>query len=411
MARKTTRCACWTRQETAVALLPGTIAWRLSTLMFLQYAVPGALVPLLSLRLQELGFNSIEIGLTCATQSMAQLVGPLVMGQVADRWVPAERCLQVCAILSGTLLWILAGLTSWLSVFFVGLAFWLVMGPTITLGTSICFRHLVHPARQFGLVRMWGTVGWVVVNWFLTLWFGFQRHDLADIFRLGSILAFVLAGFALILPHTPPQRHAKTWLAPAAAVGLLRRPRFAVYCICTLGLSSTIPFSSQMTPLLLAAEGVDQKWLSSILTLGQSMEIGTLAALPFLLERLGLRATMFLGLLAQFLALSALTLGHPLGLVISALAFLGLCISCFVVAGQVFVNSQASSDIRASAQALLSCINASGLLLGNVLVGWIRGRVGGAFAPTFAVGLTILGCIAIGFWFGFHDRPSVEEMT
>ena len=44
-------------------------------LMFLQYAPAGALVPLFSLRLQELGFRPAQIGWACATQALAILVG------------------------------------------------------------------------------------------------------------------------------------------------------------------------------------------------------------------------------------------------------------------------------------------------------------------------------------------------
>jgi MFS family permease len=133
---------------------------RLSLLMFLQYAPQGAFVPLFSLRLQELGFTHVEIGWACATQALAALVAPLVAGQVADRWFPAQRCLAVCAVLAGLILWLLAGLTSWPAVFAASLAFWLVMGPVNTLGTALSFAHLVDPARDFGGVRLWGTIGW-----------------------------------------------------------------------------------------------------------------------------------------------------------------------------------------------------------------------------------------------------------
>src|SRR5258708_590287 len=108
--------------------------------MLLMYAAPGAMMPLLSLRLdQELGFSPLAIGMIYATQAMALLVAPLAVGQVADRFFPAERCLAVCALLGGGLLWLLAGLTSYASVLAVTLAFWLVMCPTLSLGIALSF--------------------------------------------------------------------------------------------------------------------------------------------------------------------------------------------------------------------------------------------------------------------------------
>src|SRR5436309_1120937 len=107
--------------------------------MFLQYAVQGAMWPLFTLRLQELGFTPLEMGWACASQSLAALVGPLVAGQVADRWVPAERCLGACSLVAGALLWVLAELTTPIPVFGLSLAFWLVMGPATMLGTAVSF--------------------------------------------------------------------------------------------------------------------------------------------------------------------------------------------------------------------------------------------------------------------------------
>src|SRR5262245_39452524 len=100
---------------------------RLSVLMFLQYAPAGAVIPLFSLHLQVLGFSPLEVGWACATQSLGTLLAPLVAGQIADRWWPAERLLALCALAAGTLLWLLAALHTAPTVFLVALAFWLVM--------------------------------------------------------------------------------------------------------------------------------------------------------------------------------------------------------------------------------------------------------------------------------------------
>src|SRR2546425_3639196 len=90
---------------------------RLALLMFLQYAVPGAWVPLFPLRLDELAFTPLEIAGVYTPFALASLVAPLLAGQVADRWVPAERCMTVCSILAAGLLWLLADLTTPLAVF------------------------------------------------------------------------------------------------------------------------------------------------------------------------------------------------------------------------------------------------------------------------------------------------------
>ena len=80
-------------------------------------------------------------------------------------------------------------------------------------------------------------------------------------------------------------------------------------------------------------------------------------------------------MLAWAVLLGMLTLGEPFWLVIGALPLNGLCICGFIVAGQVFVNSRARGTWAPSAQALLTWINGMGMLIGHLLVGWVRREV------------------------------------
>jgi predicted MFS family arabinose efflux permease len=392
--------------------------------MFLQYAAPGAVLPLFTTRLKELGFSPLQTGWTCATQALGALVAPLIVGQVADRWYPAERCLAVCAALGGVLLWTLAELQHPAAVFGACLGFWVVMVPALMLGTTLAFAHLPHPERDFGRVRMWGTVGWVLANLLLGYWFsdpawlgwvaavrpGRVQSEHADLFRLGGLLALALAAYALTLPHTPPARRIdarfSTRFAPLAALHLLRHRAFAVYAVCTLGVCVTLGFTTQTIPLFLKAAGIPFQWISPTLTLSQSMEIVSLALLPMLLLRLGVRGTMLLGLVSWVVALGVLTVGEPLWLVVSSLSLNGLCICCFLVSGQVFVNSRARGDIRASAQALVTFTTGLGMLIGYVLAGWVREEAHGEFPPTFGVAAAIALTLAGIFFVLFRDDGS-----
>jgi hypothetical protein len=390
-----------------VPLKPPSLKFRLSLLMFLQYAVPGAWLPVLSVRLQEMGFTPVAIGLVCACSALAALAAPLIAGQVADRWVSSERCIGGCSLLAGLLLWLLPELEQPFAVFCCCLAFWMVMTPAITLGNSMSFTHLRRPERHFGRIRLWGTVGWVVPNLVLGWWLAGPDRTLADCQRLGSLLAFVLAAYSLTLPHTPPARQGVAWLAPLAALQLLRERTFATYALCSVGLCVTLSFGQQVMPLLLVHLGVGAAWLCPTLTLSQSMEIASLAVLPWLLARFGARGTMLLGLCVWAAALSILTAHQPLWLVVGTLGAYGLCYACFVVAGQVFTNGRAGPDFRASAQGLVTFLNGLGLLIGNVLVGWVRELVEGDFPLTFTAAVAVVVPLILIFLVGFEGvRPA-----
>ena len=396
---------------------------RLSLLMFLQWAVPAALLPLYSVRLvRELGFNEWQTGVCCATQAVATVFASLVAGQVADRWFAAQRALAVCAALAGLDLWLLAEATRPVTVFAVTLVFWLLTGPLLLLGTTIGLTHLTDLERNFPPVRLWGTIGWMATVWlvgyvlanpaWLSACLAWLRPDdpragLADGFRVGGLLALVLAGYALTLPHTPPRPGAgQRLLAPLGALKLLRRRPFAVYAAVMLGACVTFPFTTQNTPLLLEQLGVSKAWLGPTLTLAQAGEVLALALLPMLLLRLGLRGTMLLGLLAWTAALGVLALGRPVGLVVASQGLNGLFIAGFLVAGQVFVNAEAAGDLRASAQGLFNCVNGLGLLAGNLLAGWLRRCAGGALPPTFLVGAVFTAGLLLAFLAGFRQRSA-----
>src|SRR5260370_32309879 len=105
--------------------------------------------------------------------------------------------------------------------------------------------------------------------------------------------------------------------------------------------------------------------------------------------------------------MTVMGIGWPLGLVVGCLSLNGVFICCYLVAGQVFVNSAASGDFRASAQALLTVTNGLGMLVGNLLAGWVRGRAGGAFGPTFGVAVAIALVPLLVFAAGFRqENPS-----
>jgi MFS family permease len=392
------------------------VRFRLSLLMFLQYAAPSAFLPLYSVYLQKLGYDPFTVGCFCATQGFASVLCPLIAGQVADRWWPAERCLAVCSFFAGAVMWLVAGMTAatpaWM-LFTATLAYWLLTVPILLLGAAICFAHVKDPTREYGRVRLWGTVGWMVQGWLALAaqaclpWLT-QADCTRVLFRIGGGLAFVLSAYALTLPATPPQKVHLSRAAPVAAVRVLRSRPFFVYCVCMFGLCVTTPVMTQGAPLVLKAHGVSECWLGPTLSLAQLTEVLALALLPVALWRFGVRGTMLVGLGAWMASLCAFALGGPRELVVGSLAFNGLCISGFFVAGQVFVNRHAGPGVRASVQALLTFVNGLGVLVGNVLVGILRHGQGDELPRTFTVGAGIMAALLLLFLVGFRERKPAE---
>ncbi len=396
--------------------------FRLSILMLLQFALPGAMLPLYSMRLKELGFTPMELAMCCATHGVGALLAPLG-AQLADRYFPAEKCVAVFSLLSSLFLIGLAYAESLYLVCLLTLFFWLLTVPIIVLSSTICFIHLKDPEKEFGIVRLWGTIGWMLPGWILlALVRIFPNNNLEghanEQFIIGSIFGFLVAVYALTLPTTPPSPSKVDKFAPLGALKLLRGWPFATYCLCTLGVFITMPFTTQGTPMLLKYLGIVQPWLSPTLTISQVSEVISLFFLPMFLLRLGLRGSMLFGLICWTIALYVLSVGRPVGLVIPSLALNGFSITCFLVTGQIYVNMQAKGDLKASVQSLLTFVQGMGLVLGHIMIGLLRSNSQNAsnmreeLVLAFQVAAVINGTLCFIFYCcfrpGFGKKSVVE---
>ncbi len=394
------------------------MAVRLSVMMLLQYAILGAWAPVLGPYLSDLHFTFTETAWIWSTAALGSMLAPILWGQIADRWVAAEKCISLCAVVAGLMLWWASHAADPATFFWLFFVFWLFQMPLMSIGSALTFRHLEHPERQFGPIRVWGTIGWMAASWIFNIWlfrYDSPRDHFDDSLRGGAIAAWLLAIYAFTLPATPPlpprlspahHGHWRRFLdAPVRAFQLFRIPAFAVLCVCLFVLYVSWPFNMQLTSLLVSRLTTDAKWLPTIMTLAQTTEVAALATLPFILGRLGQKRTMTVGIVSWCLALAALSIGGPFALVIPSLMLHGVFICCFLVAGQVFVNRIAHHDFRASSQGLLVLINGMGQFVGNFLVSLLREWTHDDYPRTFLPAAIGVGVLSLFFMLAFQPAP------
>lgn len=151
-------------------------------MMFLQYAIWGAWLPLLYPFLaNHRHFDPNEIGIMFAVGAVGAIVAPFVAGQIADRYFATQKFLAISHIVGGVLVWFLASIEPFWGFLLFSLAYSLVYAPTLPLTNSISFAHLPDRDRDFGKVRVWGTIGWIVVGIGIGQWLlashTMSRHD------------------------------------------------------------------------------------------------------------------------------------------------------------------------------------------------------------------------------------------
>ena len=90
------------------------IRFRLSIMMFLQYAIWGAWLPLLWPFLSgHRGFDPGQIGMMFSVGALGAILAPFVAGQIADRYFATEKYLALSHIIGGVLVWQLSSIDSY----------------------------------------------------------------------------------------------------------------------------------------------------------------------------------------------------------------------------------------------------------------------------------------------------------
>ena len=386
---------------------------RLAGMMALVHAVQGAFWPVLSIHLVDLGISERGRGWIFATMAMASFAMPLGAGQLVDRLMPTQKFLSLSFGAGTGLLALMASGVSahpgWLFALF--LAYWLILAPSYSLSNSLAFRNLPRPDRDFGKIRLWGTIGWMAIGWVVSgvmaSWGPRVGRGASEAFWIAAGLSAATALYCRTLPDTPP-------LATGGRRGsslldvfeLVRSPGMLVYLVISFGLSLTTPFVYQVMPNYLRSIGMERAWVSTAMSLGQLPEIAMLVGLPWLIRRLGYRATLALGIAAYALRFGTLAFDPPLWLATAGIPLHGVGVACFTVVGQMFVDGRASSDRRASAQSVNTMVTGGlGALLGSLLAGEVVGMFPGRFGPVFLVPCAInAGLVLLLFW-KFRPEP------
>jgi nucleoside transporter len=346
-----------------------TVRTRLFLMMVLQLAVWGAWAPKLFPYMGMLHFTPWQQSLVGSCWGVAAVLGIFFSNQFADRNFSAERFMAGSHVVGGLALLACAVTTSFWPFFAAYLVFSLVYVPTLSVSNAIAFANLKDPAKDFGAVRMGGTVGWIAVSWPFIFLLGAKAgpEQVRSIFVVAAIVSFALAAYSLTLPHTPPKRDAAGAdpLAWRETLKLLGVPFVAVLFLVTL-IDSVIHngYFVMADAFLTNRVGIAGNLSMVVLSMGQFAEMVTMFILGGVLAKLGWKTTMIVGVLAhgaRFAVFAYFADSVPVILAVQLLH--GVCYAFFFATVYIFVDAAFPNDVRASAQGLFNLLI---LGIGNV---------------------------------------------
>jgi nucleoside transporter len=399
--------------------VPG-LKLKLAVMMFLQFFIWGAWFELGFDYIPWLGFDKLQTALVFGAFNIGALVALFFSTQLADRMFAAEKFLAFSHLIGGLAIAALFFLhpapgekAQFWPFFLCMLVHSLFYVPTISITNSIAFANLRDPAKEFGPVRVWGTIGWIAASWpfiFIlvdwakvpkmgdvgfTKWLGEAlgtslagddlRKGQSFIFLVAGIASLLLAAFSLTLPNTPPKPAADgDSLAWMKALRTLCAHPFTIVLFAVTFIDAAVHQSFfYWTPTFLRTQvGIEANWVTPVMKIGQIAEILTMLALGWVLKSFGWRTTMIVGVLghAARFAVFAFYPEKEAAVLINALH--GICYAFFFATVYIFVDEFFPKDVRSSAQGLFNVLI---LGVGPFLANMACGELGETYATKTTV--------------------------
>lgn len=404
-----------------------TVRFQLSLMMFLQFFIWGAWYTTIAVYMTAEGMENLTHW-PYTVNPVAAIVAPFFLGLIADRYFATEKVLAVLHLLGGVLLLFAPQLTGNPTLFILLLLLYnLCFMPTLGLANSLAFHQLEDQEKQFPLIRVFGTIGWIVAGLFISFILSSYTEGPAEATSLplqtAGIASLLLGVFSFSLPHTPPQAagqpvSART-IAGLDAFKQLGSRSFYIFIISSLLICIPLAAYYNFTQLYLPAAGFEN--IAGTQSLGQVSEVAFMLLIPVFFRRLGVKWMLLVGMIAWVARYLLFAFAAPEAItwmILGGILLHGICYDFFFVTGQIYVDKKSTPAIRGQAQGFLVLVTYGvGMLIGAQIAGWIfNGFLGDAQALTldqwksfWYVPAALAAGVAIFFALAFNEKQRMTE--
>ncbi|MFS4416129.1 MFS transporter [Maribacter sp. 2307ULW6-5] len=365
---------------------------QLCAMMFLEFFIWGAWFVTLGTFLgTTINASGGQVATAFSTQSWGAIIAPFIIGLIADRYFNAERILGLLHLGGALLMYFMFTATDFAGFYPFVLGYMILYMPTLALVNSISFAQMKNPAKEFALVRVFGTLGWVVSGLLISFVFHWDSDaaiaagQLRNTFLMTAVASLVLGLFSFTLPKTPPgaKDDSKLYLSQILgldALKLLKDRNFLIFFVASIFICIPLAFYYQNANPFLVEIGMENA--TGKMTLGQVSEIGFMLLLPYFFTRFGFKATIIVAMLAwavRYLLFAYGDVGQYSFMLLLGIALHGICYDFFFVSGQIYTDSKAGAKFKSAAQGLITLATYGvGMLIGF----WTAGQICTAYQFT-----------------------------
>jgi nucleoside transporter len=359
---------------------------------------------------------------------IAAIVAPFFLGLIADRYFATEKVLGTLHILGAIIMFMVPRTTDSPSTFILLLLLYnICYMPTLGLSSSLAFHNIQDQEKQFPMIRVFGTIGWIVAGLFISFvlspMIGAAAEETAAPLYATAIASAVLGLYSFSLPHTPPPARGQQ-VSIRSIVGIdafktLGSSSFYVFVAASLLLCIPLAAYYNFTQIYLGSAGV--KNIAATQTIGQMSETGFMLLMPLMFARLGVKKMLMMGMAAWVLRYALFALAAPSAvfwMIVIGIALHGICYDFFFVTGQIYVDKRATPAVRSQAQGFFVLVTYGvGMLIGAQIAGRVYGRFLGAntaltldqWARFWWLPSAFAAVVLIFFAVAFHEGESARS--
>ncbi|MFB0496336.1 NHS family xanthosine MFS transporter [Mucilaginibacter sp. OAE612] len=414
------------------------IKFRLILMNFMQFFIWGAwLLTIGTYCSLTKNWSFSQFGAIFSTMGISAIFMPALTGIIADRFINAEKLYGIMHILGACTLFTLPQTTNPSAFFWVMLLNMVFYMPTLSLSITVAYSALKSNnkdiVKDYPPIRIWGTVGFIVALWTVSIT---HNEASSNQFYIASAVALALGIYSFSLPKCPPlsEKAPKKSLVDSLglnAFALFKDPKFAIFFAFSLLLGAALqltnaygdPFIHDFSKIPAYKSSFGVKYPAIIMSISQFSETFFILLIPFFLRKFGIKYVMLFSMLAWVLRFGLFAFGDPAGglwmIVLSCIVY-GMAFDFFNISGSLFVETQATPNIRASAQGLfMMMVNGFGAFFGSIASGLIIDNfflLPGGGKDWHGIWLSFAGyalVIAIVFPFVFrykHNKALVEAI-
>ena len=381
--------------------LPGR---RLSAWYFFYFAFIGVFAPYFTLYLQSLGFSAWDIGILMSLGPVMRLLAPAFWGWLSDhlgRRVPIIRISSGLTFLAFLSFFVATGFGGVFCGIGLTFFFWTAAHPLVE---ALTLNHLRGRTEEYGRIRLWGSVGFVVAV--------MGMGALLDVVPLRSLLWVCLGLLAGVVAcaGSLTEGTLEPGGKPAPALHLsLRHPAVLALLAACFFMSAAHGPLYVFFSIHLVEHGYGKTLVGALWSLGVVAEIVVFIFMPRLMGRFSLRCILLASF--AFATLRFLLIGwqvDSLLLLLAAQLMHGATFGAYHAASVAALNRWFPARQQGRVQAIYGAISfGGGGILGNLVSGLAWSDWGPQWTFTLGAGFAAIGWLLV--WRGMSSEPATAH--